>query len=162
MARFDDLTGVVGDTPLVRVARLSPKPGVHIWAKLEGFNPTGSVKDRIALAMVEDAEEAGRIAPGDMLLEPSSGNTGIALAMVARRKGYGCTIVMPENVSPERRQLLEIYGAEMVLSPGTEGSNGAIRLAERMVAEDGKYTMLFQYENPMNPGTHYRGTGLHL
>ena len=159
MARFDDLTRVVGDTPLVRVARLSPKPGVHIWAKLEGFNHTGSVKDRIALAMVEDAEDAGCIAPGDMLLEPSSGNTGIALAMVARRKGYGCTIVMPDNVSPERRQLLEIYGAEIVQSPGAEGSNGAIRLAERMVADNDKYTMLFQYENPMNPAAHYRSTG---
>jgi cysteine synthase B len=160
VARFDDLTQVVGNTPLVRIDRLSPKPDVHLWAKLEGANPTGSVKDRVALAMVEEAESSGRIHPGDLLLEPSSGNTGIALAMIARRKGYGCTIVMPENVSQERRQLLQIYGADIVLSPGEGGSNGAIRLAEKLVAEGaGKYTMLFQYENPQNPGAHYRGTG---
>jgi [CysO sulfur-carrier protein]-thiocarboxylate-dependent cysteine synthase len=160
VARYDDLTQVVGNTPLVRVDRLSPKRGVHLWAKLEGFNPTGSVKDRVALAMVDDAEASGRISPGDTLLEPSSGNTGIALAMVARLRGYHCTVVMPENVSPERRELLGIYGADTVLSPGDEGSNGAIRLAERMVAEnEGKYVMLFQYENPMNPEAHYRTTG---
>ena len=160
MPAFGDLTKVVGRTPLVRIDRLSPKAGVHIWAKLEGFNPTGSVKDRVALFMVEEAERSGRLSPGDMLLEPSSGNTGIALAMIARVKGYGCTIVMPENVSLERRQLLDIYGAEIVLSPGEDGSNGAIRRAERMVAESpDKFTMLFQYENPMNPEAHYRTTG---
>ena len=160
MGRFDDLTEVVGNTPLVRVDRLSPRPGVHVWVKLEGSNPTGSVKDRVALAMVREAERTGRIRPGDTLLEASSGNTGIALSMVARRKGYRCVIVMPENVSVERRQLLAIYGAEVVLSPGDEGSNGAIRLAEKMVREsEGGLTMLFQYENPMNPQAHYDTTG---
>jgi cysteine synthase B len=160
MARFDDLTAVVGDTPLVRLQHLSPSPAVAIWVKLEGFNPTGSVKDRVALAMVEDAEAKGSIRPGDTLLEPSSGNTGIALAMVALRKGYRCVIVMPENVSLERRQLLEIYGAEVISSPAEGGSNGGVRLAQQIVAENpGKYRMLFQYENPLNPLAHYRTTG---
>jgi len=159
VTRFDDLTQVVGNTPLVNIDRLSPVPGVHLWAKLDGFNPTGSVKDRIALAMVQDAEERRRISPGDTLLEPSSGNTGIALAMVARRKGYHCIVVMPENVSVERRQLLAIYGADVIASPGTEGSNGAVRMAQKLAADNSTYKMLFQYENPMNPGAHYRTTG---
>lgn len=160
MTRLDDLTLAVGNTPLVRVDKLSPKPGVHLWAKLDGFNPTGSVKDRIAVAMVQDAEAKGEITPGDTLLEPSSGNTGIALAMVARLRGYRCSVVMPENVSPERAQLLRIYGADIILSPAAQGSNGAVRLARKLVEDEpDRYRMLFQYENPLNPLAHYRTTG---
>lgn len=156
--RFETILESIGNTPLVGVDRLSPKASVRIYAKLEGQNPTGSVKDRIARHMVERAEEAGLLRPGSRLLEPSSGNTGIALAMVARRKGYALTVVMPENVSEERRRLLEIFGAEIVLSPAEEGSNGSIRVAEKM-AEAGDFVMLFQYGNPDNPGAHYETTG---
>src|SRR6266480_2032839 len=126
---------LVGNTPLVDLSTLSPKPGVRILAKLEGQNPTGSVKDRIALAMVEAAERDGTLRPGQTILEPSSGNTGIGLALVCRVKGYGLKVVLPENVSVERRQLLEIFGAEVVLSPGAEGSNGAVRMADKLAAE---------------------------
>ncbi len=128
--RYDDILGLIGNTPLVGIHELSPNPDVRIFAKLEGQNPGGSSKDRIALKMVELAEKEGALAPGDTILEPSSGNTGIGLAIVARRRGYRLRVVMPENVSVERRQLLEIFGAEVVLSPGEEGSNGAIRLSE--------------------------------
>jgi cysteine synthase len=156
--RADDILGAIGNTPLVGVQRLSPKPGVRLWAKLEGQNPTGSLKDRIALAMVEEAERTGRLAPDSVILEPTSGNTGISLAMVAARKGYRLTVVIPENASDERVRLLELYGAEVVFSPADRGTNGAIEVAERMSRDD-KYFMPFQYGNPANPAAHYRGTG---
>jgi len=150
---------LIGNTPLVEVSQLSPVPGVRILVKLEGQNPGGSVKDRIALAMITEAESTGRLHPGQTILEPSSGNTGIGLALVCRLKGYRLRIVLPENVSIERRQLLEIFGAEIVLSPGDEGSNGAVRLAQRLAREDDAVAFLYQYGNPANPGAHYRGTG---
>ena len=134
--RVESILGVIGDTPLVGIHALSPNPAVRIYAKLEGQNPGGSSKDRIALAMVDLAERDGVLRPGDTILEPSSGNTGIGLALVAKLRGYGLRVVMPENVSVERRQLLEIFGADIVLSPGEEGSNGAIRLAEELSARD--------------------------
>src|SRR5689334_5269154 len=149
--KIESILDLVGNTPMVGVHALSPNPRVRIYAKLEGQNPGGSSKDRIALKMVELAEKDGAIRPGDTILEPSSGNTGIGLALVARLRGYGLRVVMPENVSPERRQLLEIFGAEVVPSPGEEGSNGAIRLAEKLAADDPQLRMLFQYGNPANP-----------
>jgi cysteine synthase B len=127
--RYGDLVQAIGNTPLVELKRLSPKPGVRIWAKLESHNPTGSVKDRVARAMIEDAEEKGAIAPGQTILEPTSGNTGISLAMICARKGYPLKVVMPDNVTPERTQLLQMYGAEIVYSPGDQGSNGAVAMA---------------------------------
>jgi cysteine synthase len=157
--KFDDILGLIGNTPLVGVHQLSPNPAVKIWAKLEGQNPGGSSKDRIALKMIELAEEEETLKPGDTILEPSSGNTGIGLALVAKLRGYKLHIVLPENVSPERRQLLEIFGAEVTVSPGEEGSNGAIRLAEKMAADEPTYAFLFQYGNPANPLAHYEGTG---
>jgi cysteine synthase B len=159
MTRHESILGLIGDTPLVGVHALSPNPDVRIYAKLEGQNPGGSSKDRIALKMVQLAEADGVLQPGATILEPSSGNTGIGLALVARLRGYRLRVVMPENVSIERRQLLEIFGAEITLSPGEEGSNGAIRLAEKIVADDPSYVMLFQYGNPANPLAHYEGTG---
>jgi cysteine synthase B len=159
VTRFDSVLDLIGDTPMVAIHELSPNPAVRIWAKLEGQNPGGSVKDRVALEMVEQAERDGLLQPGAAILEPTSGNTGIGLAMVARLKGYHLRAVMPDNVSIERRQLLEIFGAEVTLSPGEEGSNGAIRLAEKIVAEEPSYVMLFQYGNAANPAAHYRGTG---
>ncbi len=159
MALYRSILGLIGDTPLVEVSALSPKPEVRILAKLEGQNPTGSVKDRIALALIEDAEAKGLLEPGRTVLEPSSGNTGIGLALVCRLKGYRLKVVLPENVSPERRQLLEIFGAEIILSPGSEGSNGAVRLAERLVKEEPELVFLNQYSNPANPEAHARGTG---
>jgi [CysO sulfur-carrier protein]-thiocarboxylate-dependent cysteine synthase len=157
--RHEDLADAIGNTPLVGLPRLSPRPGVRLWAKLEGNNPTGSVKDRIARAMVDDAEKAGRLAPGATLLEPSSGNTGIALALVARVRGYRLVVVMPENTSAERRQLLELYGAEVVLSPAAGGSNGAIARAEELAAANPDWVMLYQYGNPANVTAHYETTG---
>jgi [CysO sulfur-carrier protein]-thiocarboxylate-dependent cysteine synthase len=159
MGRHESILGVIGDTPLVGVHALSPNPKVRIYAKLEGQNPGGSSKDRIALKMVELAEQEGRLAPGATILEPSSGNTGIGLAVVAKLRGYHLRVVMPENVSIERQQLLAIFGAEVILSPGEEGSNGAIRLAEKLAADNPDLTMLFQYGNPANPLAHYEGTG---
>lgn len=159
MARYETILDLIGDTPLVGVHALSPNPDVAIFAKLEGQNPGGSSKDRIAKKMIELAEADGLLAPGATILEPSSGNTGIGLAMVAKLRGYKLLVVMPENVSVERRQLLEIFGADMVLSPAPEGSNGAIRLAEKLAAEDPELVMLFQYGNPANPLSHYEGTG---
>jgi cysteine synthase B len=150
---------LVGNTPLVDVSQLSPNPRVRILVKLEGQNPTGSVKDRIAKHMVEAAEADGTLVPGRTVLEPSSGNTGIGLALVCRLKGYKLKVVMPENVSVERRQLLEIYGAEIILSPGAEGSNGAVRMAQRLVKEMDDVAFLYQYGNPANPGAHYETTG---
>jgi cysteine synthase B len=149
------LLELVGNTPLVELPRLSPKPEVKLYAKLEGQNPTGSIKDRVALAMVE----AAQLEPGQELLEPTSGNTGISLALVARLKGYRLTCVMPENVTEERRRLLRLYGAEIVESPGEEGSNGAVRLAQELAEREPRYRMLFQYANAANPGAHYEGTG---
>jgi len=157
--RYEDLVDAIGNTPLVGLPRLSPKPGVRLWAKLEGQNPTGSVKDRVARAMVEDAEKSGVLAPGATLLEPSSGNTGISLAVVARLRGYKLVVVLPENTSLERRQLLELYGARVVLSPADQGSNGAIERAKRLAAEHPDWVMLYQYGNPANAQAHYDTTG---
>ena len=157
--RHENILGLIGDTPLVGVHALSPNPDVRIFAKLEGQNPGGSSKDRIALKMIELAEASGELRRGDTILEPSSGNTGIGLAMVARLRGYRLRVVMPENVSIERRQLLEIFGAEIVSSPADEGSNGAIRVSEKLGADDPSLVRLFQYGNPANPLAHYEGTG---
>jgi [CysO sulfur-carrier protein]-thiocarboxylate-dependent cysteine synthase len=159
VARHESILGLIGDTPLVAIDALSPNPDVRIFAKLEGQNPGGSSKDRIALKMVELAERDGVLTPGDTILEPSSGNTGIGLALVAKLRGYRLRVVMPDNVSIERRQLLEIFGAEVVSSPGDQGSNGAIRLAEQLAADDPSLRLLFQYGNPANPLAHYEGTG---
>jgi len=159
VTRHETILGVIGDTPLVGIHALSPNPDVRMYAKLEGQNPGGSSKDRIALAMIDLAERDGTLSPGETILEPSSGNTGIGLALVAKLRGYGLRVVMPENVSVERRQLLEIFGADVVLSPGDEGSNGAIRLAEKLAADDPSLRLLFQYGNPANPLAHYEGTG---
>jgi cysteine synthase B len=157
-----DLLSLVGNTPLVELPRLSPKPEVRLYAKLEGQNPTGSIKDRVALALIADAEARGELESGRELLEPTSGNTGIALALVAKLKGYRLTCVMPENVTEERRRLLRLYGAEIVESPGTEGSNGAVRLAQELAAKESRYYMPFQYGNPANPRAHYEGTGAEI
>jgi cysteine synthase len=159
VAVLSSILDLIGNTPLVEVSGLSPTPGVRILVKLEGQNPGGSVKDRIALAMVTEAEAEGRLQPGQTILEPSSGNTGIGLALVSRLKGYKLRVVLPENVSVERRQLLEIFGAEIVLSPGDEGSNGAVRLAQRLAKESDDVAFLYQYGNPANPRAHYTGTG---
>jgi cysteine synthase B len=159
--RADSILQAVGNTPLVGVQHLSPKPSVRLWAKLEGQNPTGSVKDRIALRMVEEAERDGRLAPGTTILEPTSGNTGIALAMVARRKGYPLTVVIPSNASDERVRLLELYGAEIVSTPAERGTNGAIEVARRL-ARDPRYFMPYQYGNPANPRAHYEGTAVEI
>ena len=156
--RYGDIVQAIGNTPLVELKRLSPKPGVRIWAKLESHNPTGSVKDRVARAMIEEAEETGAIGPGQTILEPTSGNTGISLAMICSRKGYRLKVVMPDNVTPERTQLLRMYGAEIVSSPGDQGSNGAVAMALEMAASDASYYMPDQYGNPANPQAHYDGT----
>jgi len=160
--RYTDLVQSIGNTPLVELKRLSPKPGVRIWAKLESTNPTGSIKDRVARAMIEAAEEKGLIRPGQTILEPTSGNTGISLAMICSRKGYKLKVVMPDNVTPERTQLLKMYGAEIVLSPGDQGSNGAVAMALEMAADDVSYYMPYQYGNEANPLAHYNGTALEI
>ena len=157
MAVASSLLDLIGNTPLVELSRLSP-PGVKIYAKLEGQNPTGSIKDRVALAMVD----AAGLEPGAELLEPTSGNTGISLALVAKLRGYELTCVMPANATPERRLVLQLYGATIVDSPANEGSNGAVRLAQEMAAADPRYTMLFQYANEWNPRAHYEGTGAEI
>jgi [CysO sulfur-carrier protein]-thiocarboxylate-dependent cysteine synthase len=159
MTRVTSILDLIGNTPLVDVSSLSPNERVRILVKLEGQNPGGSVKDRIALSMVEEAEKEGRISPGDTLLEPTSGNTGIGLALVARVKGYRLKVVLPSNVSVERRQLLGVWGAEIIESPGSEGSNGAVRMAERIHAEHPEWVFLYQYANHANPKAHYEGTG---
>jgi len=156
--KYGDIVQAIGNTPLVELKRLSPKPGVRIYAKLESYNPTGSVKDRVARAMIEDAEEKGAIAPGQTILEPTSGNTGISLAMICSRKGYPLKVVMPDNVTKERTQLLGMYGAEIVYSPGDQGSNGAVAKAVEMAEADSQYYMPYQYGNPANPDSHYNGT----
>jgi cysteine synthase B len=157
VAASSSLLDLIGSTPVVELPRLSP-PGRRIFAKLEGQNPTGSIKDRVALAMVDAAE----LAPGQELLEPTSGNTGISLALVAKLRGLELTCVMPANATPERRRLLELYGATIIDSPGEEGSNGAVRLAQEVVAQDERYVMLFQYGNEWNPRAHYDGTGAEI
>jgi len=162
MARYESLLHALGDTPLVGLPRLSPAPNVRLWAKLEDRNPTGSIKDRPALAMIEAAEAAGRLRPGCTILEPTSGNTGIALAMAAKLKGYRLICVMPENTSVERRQLLTAYGAEIVNSPAAGGSNQAVAMAKQLAAEHPDWVMLYQYGNPANADAHYRGTGPEL
>ncbi len=156
--RYGSILETIGNTPLVELKSFSPRPGIEIYAKLEGANPTGSVKDRIALRMIEEAEANGSLKPGAILLEPTSGNTGIALAMIARIKGYQFVAVMPDNVTSERRQMLELYGAKIVFSDGTQGSNGAVRLAKELAASNEQYVMLYQYGNPANPDAHYYGT----
>ncbi|MGI9081458.1 MAG: PLP-dependent cysteine synthase family protein [Thermoleophilaceae bacterium] len=156
--RYGDIVRSIGNTPLVELKRLSPKPGVRIYAKLESYNPTGSVKDRVARAMIEDAEEKGAIRPGQTILEPTSGNTGISLGMICKRKGYPLKVVMPDNVTEERTQLLRMYGAEIVYSPGGEGSNGAVAMALEMAEGDSSYYMPYQYGNQANPDAHYHGT----
>ncbi|MGH3441861.1 MAG: PLP-dependent cysteine synthase family protein [Nitriliruptorales bacterium] len=155
--RFDDLAQAVGDTPLVKLPELSPD-GYELFLKLEGHNPTGSVKDRVAKYLVERAEADGLLRPGQRLLEPTSGNTGISLAALCRPKGYALTCVMPENTSQERRELLEMFGVELVFSPASEGSNGAVRLAQKLDLEDPDVYMPFQYGNPANPLSHYETT----
>ena len=156
------LLELVGNTPLVELPRLSPKPSVRLYAKLEGQNPTGSIKDRVALSMIEAAESAGELDPGRELLEPTSGNTGIALGLVAKLKGYSLTCVLPENATQERRQLLRVYGATIVESPGAEGSNGAVRVALELAEREPRYFMPFQYANESNPRAHYEGTGAEI
>jgi len=156
------LLDLVGDTPLVELTRLAPKSSVQIYAKLEGANPTGSIKDRVAVAMIEAAEASGELEPGRALIEPTSGNTGIALAMVAKLKGYPLTCVLPENATEERRRLLRIYGADIVDSPAEEGSNGAVRLALELAERDPRLFMPFQYANEANPRAHYEGTGTEI
>ncbi len=160
--RYGDLVQSIGNTPLIECQRLSPKPGVRIWAKLESRNPTGSVKDRVARALIEDAEQKGAIAPGQTILEPTSGNTGISLAMICGRKGYPLKVVMPDNVTPERTQLLRMYGADIVYSEGSKGSNGAVELALQMAESDPRYYMPYQYGNEANPLAHYNGTALEI
>jgi cysteine synthase len=160
--RYGDIVQSIGNTPLVELPRLSPKPGVRIWAKLESRNPTGSVKDRVARALIEDAEEKGAILPGQTILEPTSGNTGISLAMICARKGYSLKVVMPENVTPERTQLLTMYGAQIVYSEGSKGSNGAVEKALDMAEADSSYYMPYQYGNIANPNAHYNGTALEI
>jgi [CysO sulfur-carrier protein]-thiocarboxylate-dependent cysteine synthase len=155
--RYDDILEAVGNTPLVGMPRMSPKPGVRLWAKLEGNNPTGSTKDRIAKKMIEVAEASGALTPGKAVLEPTSGNTGIALAMVCSRKGYPLTVVIPDNASAERIGLLRLFGAEIVFSDGDKGTNGAIEVARALAADD-RYYMPFQYGNEANPLAHQEGT----
>jgi cysteine synthase B len=159
MARYESILDLIGNTPLVDISRLSPNPRVQIFAKLEGANPGGSVKDRAALSMVEEAEKEGALAPGQTIIESSSGNTGIALAMIARVKGYPLKVVLPDNVSIERRQLLEVWGAEIIPSPASGGSNGAMRKAQELAAAHPEWWFPWQYANPANPKAHYEGTG---
>ena len=159
MTIHSSVLDLIGNTPMVDVSALSPHPGARILVKLEGQNPAGSVKDRIAKAMVEEAEADGTLVPGRTIIEPSSGNTGIALAMIARLRGYPIKVVLPENVSVERRQMLEVFGAEIISSPGAEGSNGAVRLARRLADENPDWAFLYQYANEANPRAHYATTG---
>jgi [CysO sulfur-carrier protein]-thiocarboxylate-dependent cysteine synthase len=155
---YGSILETIGNTPLVALKSFSPHPGVEIYAKLEGQNPTGSVKDRVALRMIQEAEAKGILKPGSILLEPTSGNTGISLAMISRIKGYQFVAVMPDNVTSERRKMLELYGATIIFSDGARGSNGAVRLAKELVNGDARYVMLYQYGNRANPDAHYYGT----
>jgi cysteine synthase len=161
-ALFASVLDMIGNTPLVDISALSPNPQARLYIKLEGQNPGGSVKDRVALSLIEDAEKRGILRPGEpgqVLMEPTSGNTGIGLAMVCRVKGYHLKAVMPTNVSVERRQLLELWGAEIIESPGSEGSNGAVRMARGLAEDHPEWVFLYQYGNPANPRAHYEGTG---
>jgi cysteine synthase B len=160
--RYDSLLDSVGHTPLVGLPNLSPSADVRLWAKLEDRNPTGSVKDRVALGLIESAEKEGRLKPGDTILEPTSGNTGIGLAMAAKLKGYRLICVMPENTSEERRQILRMYGAEIISSNAAGGSNEAVRVAKELAAEHPDWVMPYQYGNPANALAHYHGTGPEL
>ena len=160
--KYGDIIQAIGNTPLVELKRLSPKPRVRIYAKLESYNPTGSVKDRVARSMIERAEEEGLIAPGQTILEPTSGNTGISLAMICSRKGYPLKVVMPDNVTGERTQLLKMFGAEIIYSPGEQGSNGAVAMALEMAEADASYYMPYQYGNQANPDAHYNGTAVEI
>ena len=159
---YKTLIDAIGNTPMVEIKRLNPNQGVKIYAKLEGFNPTGSVKDRIAKYMVEQAEKDGLLTKDKILLEPTSGNTGISLGMIAKIKGYRLVAVMPESMSIERQEVLKAYGVEIVLSPGDQGTNGAIRVAHEMLKQDKNYVMLDQYSNPRNPGAHYETTAVEI
>jgi [CysO sulfur-carrier protein]-thiocarboxylate-dependent cysteine synthase len=159
MAAHSSVLELIGNTPLVDISTLSPNPAVRILAKLEGQNPGGSIKDRIAWKMIQEAEADGTLSRGRTIIEPSSGNTGIALAMIARTRGYPIRIVMPENVSIERRQALEVWGAEIILTPGEEGSNGAVRRAQQLADEHPDWAFLYQYANEANPRAHYETTG---
>ncbi|HLX58426.1 MAG TPA: cysteine synthase family protein [Ktedonobacteraceae bacterium] len=163
--RYNSILDTIGNTPIVELKSFSPRPGVQIFAKLEGVNPSGSIKDRIAKKMIEEAEASGKLSldsPGSILLEPTSGNTGIALAMIARVKGYPFIAVMPDNVTQERRQMLELYGAQIVYSDGALGSNGAVKLAQELARTDDRYVMLYQYGNDANPRAHYEGTAVEI
>ena len=159
MSRYDSLAASVGNTPLIGLPRLSPAPNVRLWAKMEDRNPTGSIKDRTAISMVDEAEKSGLLKPGATILEPTSGNTGISLAMAAKVRGYKLICVMPENTSPERRQLLEMWGAQIISSPAAGGSNEAVRVAKEIAAQNPDYVFLYQYGNPANSLAHYNGTG---
>jgi cysteine synthase B len=159
MTLYRSLLDAVGNTPLVELQNLSPSADVRFFAKLEGYNPTGSVKDRIAKHMIESAEKEGLLAPGQKLLEPTSGNTGISLAFVAKLKGYRLTVVLPDNAGDERTSLLRSYGAEIIYSPGLKGTNGSIEVAQEVAKSDPSYVMLYQYGNQANPGAHYKTTG---
>lgn len=159
MARYESLEASVGNTPLIGLPRLSPAPNVRLWAKMEDRNPTGSIKDRTAISMIDAAEKSGQLKPGATILEPTSGNTGISLAMAAKVRGYKLVCVMPENTSPERRQLLEMWGAEIISSPAAGGSNEAVRVAKEIAAKNPDWVFLYQYGNPANTEAHYKGTG---
>jgi cysteine synthase B len=159
VARFDSLADSVGHTPLIGLPRLSPSPNVRLWAKMEDRNPTGSIKDRAALSMLDAAEASGQLKPGSTILEPTSGNTGISLAMAAKVRGYHLICVMPENTSPERRQLLEMWGAKIVSSPAAGGSNEAVRVAKELSLANPEWVFLYQYGNPANTAAHYNSTG---
>jgi [CysO sulfur-carrier protein]-thiocarboxylate-dependent cysteine synthase len=160
--RYGDIVQAIGNTPLVELRSLTPKDSVRIWAKLESYNPTGSVKDRVARSLILSAEENGLIEPGQTILEPTSGNTGISLAMICRRKGYPLRVVMPDNVTQERTQLLRMYGAEIVYSPGEQGSNGAVAMALELAEQDPSVYMPYQYGNQANPDAHYNGTACEI
>ena len=157
--RYEDILDAIGHTPIVEIPRMSPNPAVRIFGKLEMVNPTGSVKDRVAKYLVEDLERRGLLGPDSIILEPTSGNTGIALAMIGRRKGYRVALVMPDNVTNERRQMAALFGAEVIDSPGALGSNGAIALAKHLVAKDERFVMPYQYGNPANIQAHFETTG---
>jgi cysteine synthase B len=159
VARFDSLADSVGHTPLIGLPRLSPSPQVRLWAKMEDRNPTGSIKDRTALSMLDAAEASGELKPGSIILEPTSGNTGISLAMAAKVRGYQLICVMPENTSPERRQLLEMWGAKIISSPAAGGSNEAVRVAKELSLANPDWVFLYQYGNPANTAAHYNSTG---
>ena len=159
MSRYDSLEASVGNTPLIGLPRLSPAPNVRLWAKMEDRNPTGSIKDRTAISMINEAEKSGQLKPGATILEPTSGNTGISLAMAAKVRGYKLICVMPENTSHERRQLLEMWGAKIISSPAAGGSNEAVRVAKELAAQNPEWVFLYQYGNPANTKAHYEGTG---